>query len=69
MASYKKMYEAAMEEAKRLQGEIDLQKQLDGLCENLEDSDMKDFILTFADRCQNRAEVNLMLRIAKQLGA
>lgn len=69
MASYKKLYEEALAEKKRLQDEIDLQKQLDGLCETLGDSDMKDFILTFADRCQNRAEVNLMLRIAKQLGA
>lgn len=69
MASYKALYQAAMDEAKRLQGEIDQMTQLDGLCENLEDSDMKDFILTFSDRCQNRAEVNLLLRIAKQLGA
>lgn len=69
MASYKKMYEAAMDEAKRLQDQINAMASLDGMCGELSEGDAKDFVLTFADRCQNRAEVNLLLRIAKQLGA
>lgn len=70
MASYKKLYEATVEEVVRLNGEVNRLKSLDvDRAEELTEGDAKDFVLTFADRCHNRAEVNLLLRIAKQLGA
>jgi hypothetical protein len=69
MASYKKMYEAAMDEAKRLQEQIQAMSKIDNMCAELSDQDARDFVLQFADRCENRAEVLLLMRVANKLGA
>lgn len=69
MAGYKAMYLAEKERADALQRQIDEMASLDGMCGDLNTKDAKDFVLAFADRCQNRAEVNMLIRVANQLGA
>lgn len=69
MASYKKLYEAAMEECRVLQGRIDEMTKLDSMLDRITDSDERQFAESFLDRCQNRAEVALLVRVLNKLGA
>lgn len=69
MASYKRLYEAALEEAKALQIQIEQLKSLDSMMERLTEQDEREFAESFIDRCNNRAEVALLVRILNRLGA
>lgn len=69
MASYKKMYEAAMEECRTLQAKMDELTQFDTMLDRLTEQDERAFAESFIDRCQNRAEVALLVRILNRLGA
>lgn len=69
MASYKKMYEAAMEECRALQGKMDEMTSLDRMTDGLTDQDAKQFVLSFAEKCNNRAELSLLIRVVNRLGA
>lgn len=71
MASYKKMYEAAMEEAKALQQKIDEMASLDSMMAacSVSGADDRQFLETFIDKCNNRAEIGMLVRILNRLGA
>lgn len=69
MASYKKLYEAAMEECRTLQAKIDELNKFDSLLGQLTNNDEREFAMMFMDRCQNRAEAAIMVRILNRLGA
>ena len=69
MAAYKKLYEEEKAKNEALQKQLDELTSLDGMCDLLEPGQAKDFVLQFADRCSNRAEVNMLIRVANKLGA
>lgn len=69
MAAYKQKYEEAMARIAELEHKIDEMTALDGMSAELTTADAKEVFVSLIDRCQNRAEVSMLVRALSRLGA
>jgi len=69
MAAYKAKYEEAQARIAELEKQINDMTNLDGMSSSLTDEDAKEVFVTLVDRCQNRAEVSMLVRALSRLGA
>ena len=69
MAAYKAKYEDAMARITELEKQIHEMTSLDDMSVELTDKDAKEVFVTLVDRCNNRAEVSLLVRALSRLGA
>jgi hypothetical protein len=69
MAAYKAKYEEAQARIAELEKQINDMTNLDGMSASLTNADAKEVFVTLVDRCQNRAEVSMLVRALSRLGA
>jgi len=69
MAAYKAKYEEAQARIAELEKQINDMTNLDGMSSSLTDEDAKEVFVSLVDRCQNRAEVSMLVRALSRLGA